>query len=848
MSGTGVHSKWYDVITMCLHEVLLLTLLLLFLAVGGAEFAQLLASDVLGVMAHGATRPLVRKKAAFCLLRMFRKNSNDSLLTSDEWGIKMATLLEETDLGVLLGLTSLLLSIVSRNFEGYEPCVPKLVDIMERLQERDVPQDYTYYGLPSPWLQVKVLRTLQYFPAPENPDVLQKLRAILKEILSGPDAVKNPNKNNAVNAIFFEAAGVAVSISDDELSPLVVDLMVGFLKTRDSNLRYLALENLCRLSQSFYISEAIGKHRNAIIACMSDSDRSIAGGSLNLLFTTASQETAPEIVEELLSLTKQADCSLREELVLKAAILAERFPLSPDWYVATMLKLVLCAGDATSNEIWHSVLHLVSSKEELHELAVNKVMTFLNDAMVNEAFVKCASYILGEYGGNTEIAAQFRALHQYYPGSSARARAMMLNCYEKMRRRNPDDKIAAEIDSIMDIESRSIDAEVQQRANEYKVMSSNSEALRIAMQTLPTWEVKNSVLLRKLAGNESLYDELRDQPAWMSSTDISLKDEDNSESSQVELQSTQPQVGIPPEPAGLADLLSFDEEDSHKEETGLIESETENQNIMVENPLFSQEDKIGPVSTEPLADLVSWRVLLYTSLSGVLYEDSNIQIGLKMRSNGSNLEADFYLGNKSTGTLDMRKLSILPSSYFDVACTEPPSQILAGQQVLFNTSWTCLLPYNSLPELQIQYVNSNGESLARSLELPIVCSKFCKPVNIPVDVFSKRWNQVTGKPFKLTEDIVLTEEMDLSKLKTVLSSLNLELINVDLGTPSVSAASVFHCDAGKVKQIPCMVSLFYDETGQEPAMVKRITFSVATADALVTDSIMHTFKSIIAEM
>lgn len=815
-------------------------------AVGGAEFAQLLVSDVLGVMAHGATRPLVRKKAAFCLLRMFKKNSNDALIASDEWGTKMATLLEETDLGVLLGLTSLLLGIVSKNFEGYEPCVPKLVDIMERLRERDVSQDYTYYGIPTPWLQVKVLRTLQYFPAPENPDVLKKLRFILKDILRGNDAVKNPNKNNAVNAIFFEAAGVAVSIGDEELTPLVVDLMVGFLRTRESNLRYLALENLCRLSQSFYISEAIGKHRKAIITCMSDADTSITGGSLNLLFTTASQETAPEIVDELLILLEHADYSLREELVLKAAILAERFPVSSDWYVSTMLKLILCAGDATLNEIWHSVLHLVSSKADLHNLAVTKVMSFLNGDVVNQSFLKCAAYILGEYGGDQEVENQFRALHQYYSTSSPHTRAMMLNCYEKMRFRSPKSDIAVEIDALMDLESRSIDSEVQQRANEYKVLSLNSQASKIALQTLPTWELKNSVLLRKLVGNDSFLDESRDQPSWMSSTDISLQGED-SINSHVDAETTEPIIEDTPASVDLVDLLSFDDDAPKKEEDTMHEGipKIDDENRMIENPLFLDETP-GPASIEPIGDLEAWKVSLYSSPSGILYEDSNLQIGLKMRSNGPNLEADFYLGNKSNGILEMKKLGIAPSSYFDVSCGMPPTQVQAGQQVLFNSIWTCLLPFSSYPELQIQYINGNGESLARSIELPIACVKFCKPVTIPQEVFVKRWNQVTGEPFKLTEDVSLTGQVDLLRLRSLLESVNMELIDVDLGAPSISAVSVFHCEAGKVKQIPCMVSLFY--TAEEPAKLTRIGLSVATADALVSASLMNVLKSLLIAM
>lgn len=48
-----------------------------------------------------------------------------------------------------------------------------------------LPQDYTYYGLASPWLQVKCLRVLQYFPAPEEPSVRRTLVDVVKRILGG---------------------------------------------------------------------------------------------------------------------------------------------------------------------------------------------------------------------------------------------------------------------------------------------------------------------------------------------------------------------------------------------------------------------------------------------------------------------------------------------------------------------------------------------------------------------------------------------------------------------------------------------------------------------------------------
>ena len=38
---------------------------------------------------------------------------------------------------------------------GYEGLTGKLVKLLERLKNREVSPDYTYYGIASPWLQVR---------------------------------------------------------------------------------------------------------------------------------------------------------------------------------------------------------------------------------------------------------------------------------------------------------------------------------------------------------------------------------------------------------------------------------------------------------------------------------------------------------------------------------------------------------------------------------------------------------------------------------------------------------------------------------------------------------------------
>jgi AP-2 complex subunit alpha len=44
-----------------------------------------------------------------------------------------------------------------------------------------------------------------------------------------------------------------------------------------------------------------------------------------------------------------------EELVLKVAILAEKFAVNLSWYIDVIIKLIEYAGDYTSDDLWFRV-------------------------------------------------------------------------------------------------------------------------------------------------------------------------------------------------------------------------------------------------------------------------------------------------------------------------------------------------------------------------------------------------------------------------------------------------------------------------------------------------------------
>lgn len=102
---------------------------------------------------------------------------------------------------------------------------------------------------------------------------------------------------------------------------------------QEANVKYLTLETLSRLALNPDILDAIRSHEATITASLRDPDVTIRKCAMDLLFTMCNSSNAEVVVGELLKYLVTADFHLREELVLKIAILAEKFAPSVQWWV-----------------------------------------------------------------------------------------------------------------------------------------------------------------------------------------------------------------------------------------------------------------------------------------------------------------------------------------------------------------------------------------------------------------------------------------------------------------------------------------------------------------------------------
>jgi hypothetical protein len=73
--------------------------------------------------------------------------------------------MDDPDMGVVLSVTSLVMALVQDNPDAYRGSYVKAAQRLRKIVvENDISPDYLYYKVPCPWIQVKFLRLLQFYP------------------------------------------------------------------------------------------------------------------------------------------------------------------------------------------------------------------------------------------------------------------------------------------------------------------------------------------------------------------------------------------------------------------------------------------------------------------------------------------------------------------------------------------------------------------------------------------------------------------------------------------------------------------------------------------------------------
>eukprot|EP00756_Hemistasia_phaeocysticola_P040522 Hpha_TRINITY_DN16867_c2_g1::TRINITY_DN16867_c2_g1_i8::g.149188::m.149188/K11824/AP2A; AP-2 complex subunit alpha len=418
--------------------------------VGGKDFADAMMDDVAKIALSRETRSMVKKKALLTLLRLYRRSPER--IDPEEIAFPIIEELGRVDLGIVNAALSLILGLISKFPLEFAGAVPKCIRLLSKITvQKETAQEYIYYGVPAPWVQVKAFRILQVYPMPTVGTLRNQVTTVLSKIITSSERMlkdqqaskqrATPARSNASNAVLTEAINTVIHWDcDRELLNHSANILGRYITdTKDTNLRYIGLELMSRLSfcgEVFY--EHIKKYQVAIVNSLKDPDISIRRKALDLLYVMCDKSNAGEIVGELIDHLPVSEHQIREDLVIKIAILAEKFAVSYSWYVDVIMRVIQEAGSYVSADVWQRVVQIVTNNEDVQKQAARVCMGTLATLSAHETCVKVGSHILGEFGyliqdePRCSPVDQFNALHTKYALVGNETRALLLNAYAKM--------------------------------------------------------------------------------------------------------------------------------------------------------------------------------------------------------------------------------------------------------------------------------------------------------------------------------------------------------------------------------------------------------------------------------
>jgi AP-2 complex subunit alpha len=456
------------------------------------------------------------------------------------------------------------------------------------------------------------------------------------------------------------------------------------------------------------------------------------------------------------------------------------------------------AGDHVSDEVWQRVIQIVTNNEELQIYAAQNTLYYVKIDHCHETLVKIGGYILGEFGhliadnkGCSPIE-QFMALQSKLPGCSSSTRAILLSSFIKFVNLFPE--IKPQLLQVFRIYSHTLDSELQQRACEYLALATlqTDDLLHAVCDEMPPFPERESALLSRL---HQKHAGTSDKRTWV----IGGKDA-NADAKEFKLaqgsglkRSFTTNSGFHPT-GGTTGSNANANGVSSSSGNDLVGLE-----IGTDTQVTTGPNMASAAHLSPDWDIGYYQLLLRSE--GILYEDPQIQVGLRSEYRGEKGCLILYYTNKSpfpigsfTTTLDNRSAEQLKIDMKSLPETTIQSEMQSQQMIVFDAKNIFSLP----PTIRISYLA--GALQALTLQLPVVIHKFMDATELSADDFFKRWKQIGGAPREAQSIFGLVDKSrktDLQWTRKTVEGFRWGLMDgVDPNKKNIVGASVLHTSEG----------------------------------------------------
>lgn len=367
---------------------------------------------------------------------------------------------------------------------------------------------------------------------------------------------------------------------------------------------------------------------------------------------------------------------------------------------------------------------------------------------------------------------------------------MLLSTYIKWVNVFPE--IKPQLLNIFERYRHVLDAELQQRACEFYALASrpdDDEFLQNICEEMPPFPPRVSALLGSL---NRKHGDTGDKRTWIHGGKEANLDREITKRKTLMVDTSGNDNAVSSPSVGGQDVMSA--------LAGLTISPSPN--APSSSPLLEAHSNQPRLTAG--ANVDRWFDKLTYAAEGVLYEDVQIQVGIKSRYQGHIGQLAVYLGNKVdapltsfTATIHVSDPEALSVSFAKI----PPSTIASRSQTQQLLHVECKKVFTTPPILTVSFLAGSHQAI--SIRLPIVLTKFFEHVKLGQSDFFERWKLIGGEreaqsifPVELTS----AGQLDLTKNRLVVSGHRLNVLEeIDPNPNNLVGAGVLHMSVeGKV--------------------------------------------------
>eukprot|EP00931_Biecheleriopsis_adriatica_P053406 TRINITY_DN31241_c0_g1_i1.p1 TRINITY_DN31241_c0_g1~~TRINITY_DN31241_c0_g1_i1.p1 ORF type:complete len:1000 (+),score=222.72 TRINITY_DN31241_c0_g1_i1:190-3189(+) len=826
--------------------------------IGGSEFADNLFADLSRMIlsSTSALTPYIKRKACICLLRLYRKDSDS--IQPEVWQKKLAGLFLDRDIGLLTSASGFMLGILEMGAFPVQRWIEVLGPVCQclgNLVQGDCLEHYEYYHVPAPWLQTKLLRILQFYPASMfDAEIIHRLNIMLQSILQKPSSQRSPiqaqvgkkrskadaerqNQSNAEHAILFEAMNLMIHLeeaADGETTRTAAGLLGTFLSSTDPNIRYLGLETMARMATNIATHEYMERYKALILDKMREPDISIRRQALNLLYALCRPENWQQIVDELLEILSESDALLQEELVLKIAILAEKNAPSFVWYVDVVFKMLESAPDAVSDDVWYRVVQVVtgfddgqniSDRQTLQRHAAgNAYKNLTSQRAPHDTLLRLGAYLIGEFGHllppTVSPRAKFEALHRHYQRCLQQTKAILLMAISKLLNANPDALKGDALAFLNDIKE-SGDVELQQRAVEVLQLSRDEDSFEQILAPMPAYAEsvqQNNPLIQRLkfssknrAHTRAQLEEAAKSEGGMYKPGVGRAGRDESNRP---LEGPRDSYGLPALGGGTASGAQSRASSRGRQERNDSTSESES----------DEDSPTGKSQGQNPKEL--WTNLCITS-NGKFYNSPYLALEMQQQYNAATGRLTITYMNQSRDPIGNIRVQIPDVPFMKIQqFSEAPSSLRPGEQAKHLVQVQCLRPFLQPARYLVEYCTApNAPPQQLPFMLPAVITKFIAPAEVQMQQF-RQFFESLGAPGQESMIVGQAKLPPNQWLNLMAKGFNMFVLpesspNAVFAAGTLSTATPDQSQPGKMMTVPCLVRVEYDSGRQMARLTVR---------------------------